>query len=61
MEVNSLRTIDTIFMFGHCEEIRESTHVTFSPTRGVGQQILDNGRGKIKNHEYESMHYVQML
>ncbi len=61
MEVNSLRTIDTNFMHGHCEEIRESTHVKMLATRGVNQQILDNGRGKVRNHEYEPIHYVQML
>lgn len=40
------------------QPLRESTHIIHRDGRGGTQQFFDNGFGKVKNTDYEPLHYA---
>ena len=40
------------------QALRESTHILRKNGRSGAQQYFDNGFGKIKNTDFESLHYA---
>ena len=40
------------------QSIRESTRIIQKNGRGGSQQYFDNGFGKVKNNDFEPMHYA---
>ena len=40
------------------QSIRESTRIIIRSGRSGNQQYFDNGFGKIKNNDFEPMHYA---
>lgn len=40
------------------QPMRESTHIISRNGRSGAQQFIDNGFGKVKNTDFEPMHYA---
>ena len=40
------------------QSIHESTHIIHKNSRSGNQQYIDNGFGKIRNHDFEPLHYA---
>jgi hypothetical protein len=56
-ERDILRALEFCEGTSQLQEVRYSTHTIKRQQHGREQQFSDNGRGKLQNSDYESLHY----